>query len=115
MISLSRQDGTDVSLPSLMTKMLGAAQASQDDEHSQLCGQEAMRLIAQLQHVPLVTALFHLNQEIGTILTIFFRIGYMLGRAVDANDLTIKIEGTDDDSSSANSESNATNGGTHSN
>ena len=108
MVNLKRPDDTEVSMQALMDKMVEAAQAENDDPHSQLCGQETIRLANSLNRIPLIQALFYINKDIGTVLTIFFRIGYMLGRAIEMNNLNINVHREDDDSNRSDTQSNPT-------
>jgi hypothetical protein len=106
-ISLTRTDGSDVNLQKLSQKILEKADAQQDDE-ALLCAQESIRFLNNLRHIPLVAALCTINQEIVRVVTMFFRAGFLLGKAVQTNQLSINVQREEDDSSSTDIQSNTT-------
>jgi hypothetical protein len=106
-IQLLKVDNSAVNLAKLSEKILHKIN-NVDDNDTKLCTQEALRLFESLKYIPLINALVTLNQEVVRVLAIFFRAGYLLGRAIDRNSLTINVQREDDDSNCTNIESNPT-------
>jgi len=107
-VKLLRQDGTEVPLDTLFKKILAKCdeEGNEYSSETKFCLQEAHRMIMMLSQTPLVSALCTLSKDIPRVLATFFRIGFMLGRTIDNNSLTIECTEEDDASTSTDTKSN---------
>lgn len=85
---LHKPDQAAIDLNGLMMKIL---QKEIDEKEGVLCAQETLRLISLNRSLPLLQALLLINQDITRVLTMFFRTGFLLGRAIHKNSLDIHI------------------------
>lgn len=106
-IQLHKSDGSILDLDNLMSKI---SQKLLDEEEGGLCAQESIRLVNTYKNITVLQALMVINhQDVLRILTMFFRAGFLLGRAIHKNALTIHVIRDNDAHNNKDSTANATN------